>query len=93
MPIEREHCVKGGKNVPAEKRSFSQKPHLASEAGRRGGKNAQKKLAEQCRNCGCTHRKCAATRAKRGPSDGWDFKGPIQCCPECTHTFKVKNNE
>jgi general stress protein YciG len=34
---QREIASKGGKSVPAEKRSFSQDRELASEAGRKGG--------------------------------------------------------
>ena len=34
---QREIASKGGKSVPAEKRSFSQNRDLASEAGRKGG--------------------------------------------------------
>ena len=34
---KREIASKGGKSVPAEKRSFSQNRDLASEAGRKGG--------------------------------------------------------
>lgn len=37
---QREIASKGGKAVPAEKRSFSQDPELASEAGRKGGQNS-----------------------------------------------------
>ena len=39
MDVERrrEIASKGGKSVPAEKRSFSQDRHLASDAGRKGG--------------------------------------------------------
>lgn len=33
----REGCSKGGRNVPAEKRSFSTNRELASSAGRKGG--------------------------------------------------------
>ncbi len=33
----REIASKGGKSVPAEKRSFAQNRDLASEAGRKGG--------------------------------------------------------
>lgn len=33
----RETAAKGGRNVPAEKRSFSQAPELAARAGRKGG--------------------------------------------------------
>ena len=33
----REIASKGGKSVPAEKRSFSQNRNLATEAGRKGG--------------------------------------------------------
>lgn len=35
----REIASKGGKSVPAEKRSFSQDPALASKAGRKGGQS------------------------------------------------------
>lgn len=36
----REASRKGGQNVPDEKRSFSQDPALASEAGRKGGQSS-----------------------------------------------------
>jgi general stress protein YciG len=35
----REIARKGGQSVPDEKRSFSQDPELASEAGRKGGES------------------------------------------------------
>ena len=34
---QREIASKGGRSVPAERRSFSQDRELASEAGRKGG--------------------------------------------------------
>ena len=34
---QREIARKGGESVPNEKRSFSQNPGLAAEAGRKGG--------------------------------------------------------
>jgi uncharacterized protein len=34
---QREIASKGGRSVPAEKRSFSQNRDLAAEAGRKGG--------------------------------------------------------
>jgi len=34
---QREIARKGGESVPDDKRSFSQDPKLASEAGRKGG--------------------------------------------------------
>lgn len=34
---QREIASKGGQSVPPEKRSFSQDPQLAAEAGRKGG--------------------------------------------------------
>jgi uncharacterized protein len=34
---QREIARKGGRSVPAEKRSFSRDPKLAAEAGRKGG--------------------------------------------------------
>ncbi|MDB5460839.1 MAG: hypothetical protein JWO72_2580 [Caulobacteraceae bacterium] len=34
---QREIAAKGGASVPDDKRSFSQDPKLASEAGRKGG--------------------------------------------------------
>lgn len=41
MSVEkrREIASKGGKSVPAEKRSFSQDRGLASDAGRKGGQS------------------------------------------------------
>jgi len=38
---KREIASKGGKSVPAEKRSFSQNRDLASKAGRKGGTNSR----------------------------------------------------
>ncbi len=35
---QREIASKGGRSVPAEKRSYSQNPELAAAAGRKGGK-------------------------------------------------------
>ncbi|MDQ4137072.1 MAG: stress-induced protein, partial [Pseudomonadota bacterium] len=37
---QREIASKGGKSVPAEKRSFSQDRDLASQAGRKGGQSS-----------------------------------------------------
>jgi len=37
---QREIASKGGQSVPDEKRSFSQDPQLAAEAGRKGGENS-----------------------------------------------------
>lgn len=41
MDIEKRRAIarKGGESVPNEKRSFSQNPGLASQAGRKGGQN------------------------------------------------------
>jgi general stress protein YciG len=36
---QREIASQGGRSVPDEKRSFSQDPGLAAEAGRKGGQN------------------------------------------------------
>ncbi|HTV32436.1 MAG TPA: KGG domain-containing protein [Methylocella sp.] len=47
---QREIARKGGRSVPNEKRSFSQNPKLASEAGRKGGRsprNAKEKEETQ----------------------------------------------
>jgi general stress protein YciG len=38
---QREITSKGGKSVPAEKRSFSQNRDLAAQAGRKGGLASQ----------------------------------------------------
>jgi Stress-induced bacterial acidophilic repeat motif. len=42
MDSERQRAIasKGGRSVPAEKRSFSQNRSLASEAGRKGGQSS-----------------------------------------------------
>ncbi|MGO4171534.1 general stress protein [Bosea sp. TAF32] len=37
---QRDIARQGGQSVPAEKRSFSQDPELASEAGKKGGENS-----------------------------------------------------
>jgi general stress protein YciG len=39
---QREAARKGGQNVPNEKRTFSQDPKLASEAGRKGGQESER---------------------------------------------------
>ncbi|WP_281015452.1 KGG domain-containing protein [Lichenihabitans psoromatis] len=41
MDVEKRRAIarKGGESVPNEKRSFSQNPGLASEAGRKGGRS------------------------------------------------------
>ena len=41
MDSEKRRAIasKGGQNVPREKRSFSQSPELAAEAGRKGGQS------------------------------------------------------
>lgn len=45
MSLEKRRAAqsKGGKAIPAEKRSFSQSPALAREAGRKGGQVMGKK--------------------------------------------------
>jgi general stress protein YciG len=40
---QREIACKGGKSVPAEKRSFSQSADLAASAGRKGGQSVDPK--------------------------------------------------
>jgi len=42
MDADRQRAIasKGGRSVPAEKRSFSQDRGLASEAGRKGGQSS-----------------------------------------------------
>ncbi len=41
MDLEKRRAIarKGGESVPNEKRSFSQNPELASQAGRKGGQS------------------------------------------------------
>jgi general stress protein YciG len=41
---------KGGQSVPNEKRSFSQNPTLAAEAGRKGGRNVSNESRSFSRN-------------------------------------------
>ena len=43
---QREIASKGGRSVPAEKRSFSQDRELASSAGRKGGQSTGTGRAE-----------------------------------------------
>lgn len=42
MTLEQRRAIasKGGKSVPSNKRSFSQNPQLAAEAGRKGGQGS-----------------------------------------------------
>jgi general stress protein YciG len=77
---QREIASKGGQSVPGEKRSFSQDPELASEAGRKGGhesggnfKNDPERAAEAGRKGGkesggnfANDRERAAEAGKRG---------------------------
>jgi general stress protein YciG len=44
---QREIAKKGGESVPAEKRSFSRDPNLASEAGRKGGEQSGSRGGQQ----------------------------------------------
>ena len=50
MDIERQREIasKGGRSVPAEKRSFSQDRELASSAGRKGGQSTGTGRGERC---------------------------------------------
>ena len=52
MDAEKRRAIasKGGQNVPNEKRSFSQNPTLAAEAGRKGGKNLSNENRSFSRN-------------------------------------------
>ncbi|WP_457795610.1 general stress protein [Methylocystis sp. S23] len=52
---------KGGRSVPAEKRSFSQNHDLAAEAGRKGGQNVAAKDRSFFRD-----RTLAATAGRKG---------------------------
>ncbi len=51
MDVEKRRAIarKGGESVPNEKRSFSQNPELASQAGRKGGQSvvAEKRTFSQ----------------------------------------------
>lgn len=44
---QREIARKGGESVPDEKRSFSQNPQLASEAGRKGGESRRSESGQR----------------------------------------------
>lgn len=46
----REICVKGGKAVPPEKRSFSRDPEFAAIAGRKGGQSVAAEKRNFSRN-------------------------------------------
>jgi general stress protein YciG len=52
---------KGGQSVPNEKRSFSQNPTLAAEAGRKGGRNVSNESRSFSRN-----RDLAAQAGRKG---------------------------
>ena len=52
---------KGGQSVPNEKRSFSQNPTLAAEAGRKGGRNVSNESRSFSRN-----RDLAAQSGRKG---------------------------
>lgn len=61
---------KGGKSVPAEKRSFSQNPDLAAKAGQKGGRNVdpKKRTFSQDRALAASAgAKGGAAPPKRGP--------------------------
>jgi len=83
MPLTKSDCAKGGRNQAKAKRTYSRNPELAREAGRKGGQNAQKKLAAVCKGCGTTWRMCVRFRNKnKHRANGWDS---LKCCPECCH--------
>jgi uncharacterized protein len=52
MDAEKRRAIasKGGQSVPNEKRSFSQNPTLAAEAGRKGGRNVSNESRSFSRN-------------------------------------------
>ncbi len=52
MDREKQRAIarKGGESVPNEKRSFSQNPGLAAEAGRKGGQSVNPAMRSFSRN-------------------------------------------
>ena len=60
---QREIASKGGQSVPPEKRSFSQNPQLAAEAGRKGGLSVSNADRSFSRN-----RRLAAEAGRKGGS-------------------------
>lgn len=58
---QREIASKGGQSVPAKKRSFSQNPVLAAQAGRKGGENVPGAQRSFSRN-----RELAAQAGRKG---------------------------
>ena len=58
---QRAIASKGGQSVPPEKRSFSQDPTLASQAGRKGGENVPSQERSFSRN-----RALAAEAGRKG---------------------------
>jgi len=52
MDREKQRMIarKGGESVPSEKRSFSQNPRLAAEAGRKGGQSVNPAKRSFARN-------------------------------------------
>ena len=52
MDREKQRAIarKGGESVPNEKRSFSQNPRLAAEAGRKGGQSVNPAMRSFSRN-------------------------------------------
>ena len=63
MDAEKRRAIasKGGQSVPNEKRSFSQSPTLAAEAGRKGGRNVSNESRSFSRN-----RDLAAQSGRKG---------------------------
>lgn len=64
MDLERRRAIarKGGESVPNEKRSFSQNPELASQAGRKGGQSVDPEKRSFSQN----HRLAAQAGRKGG---------------------------
>jgi len=71
---QREIASKGGQSVPPEKRSFSQDPRLAAQAGRKGGESVppegrsfsqDRELAAKAGRKGGQARGASSQRAKR----------------------------
>ncbi len=76
MDPEKQRAIarKGGESVPHEKRSVSQKPGLAAQAGRKGGQS----VSPNKRSCSQNHQLASEAGRKGGHASHGGAKQPVK---------------
>ena len=76
MDPEKQRAIarKGGESVPHEKRSFSQNPLLAAQAGRKGGQS----VSPNKRSFSQNHQLASEAGRKGGPASHGGPKQPVK---------------